>query len=361
MSYSIILYGAFTAAKVGKTGLTPTVDVYQITRSSGAVSQIVTGGGAYQYRYASADLSLYDYVAWFKTTDATVDAQHTPSLWSHFSINDANAGVVVATNNDKTGYTASTVNDKTGYALSVTPPTAAQVRTEIDSNSTQLAALIARNNALDAAGIRAALGMASANMDTQLSGLPLAVWNILASALVLTSSIGKWILDKLNDTITSRMAMFAYTAPDNADIALIKAKTDNLPAAPAAVSNIPTAGQIDTQLSGTHGAGTWGGSAPTVGQIDTQLSGTHGAGLWSSAAGSGAVTWTYNLTKPDNITPVPQAYVWATTDSAGLNVVAEGITDNFGNVTFYLTHGTYYIWRAKAGWSPVNPDVEVVP
>jgi hypothetical protein len=48
-------------------------------------------------------------------------------------------------------------------------------------------------------------------------------------------------LDNLDATITSRMASFTYTAPDNASITAIKAKTDNLPAAPAAVSDIPTA------------------------------------------------------------------------------------------------------------------------
>jgi hypothetical protein len=39
--------------------------------------------------------------------------------------------------------TASSVTDKTGYSLSVTPPTAVQIRQEIDSNSTQLAAIVA--------------------------------------------------------------------------------------------------------------------------------------------------------------------------------------------------------------------------
>jgi len=42
-----------------------------------------------------------------------------------------------------TGGTVTTNSDKTGYSLTVTPPTAAQVRAEIDSNSTQLAAIVA--------------------------------------------------------------------------------------------------------------------------------------------------------------------------------------------------------------------------
>jgi hypothetical protein len=42
-------------------------------------------------------------------------------------------------------------------------------------------------------------------------------------------------------TVGSRLASAGYTAPDNANILLIKAKTDNLPANPAATSDIPTA------------------------------------------------------------------------------------------------------------------------
>ena len=48
---------------------------------------------------------------------------------------------------------------------------------------------------------------------------------------------------KLDAAISTRLAGSAYTAPANSDITAIKAKTDNLPAAPAAVSNIPTAAQ----------------------------------------------------------------------------------------------------------------------
>lgn len=73
------------------------------------------------------------------------------------------------------------VNDKTGFSLAVTPPTAAAIRQEIDANSTKLDVAVSTRNA---------------------------------------------------------------TAPDNAGIIAIKAKTDNLPAAPAAVGNIPTTDQI---------------------------------------------------------------------------------------------------------------------
>jgi hypothetical protein len=46
---------------------------------------------------------------------------------------------------------------------------------------------------------------------------------------------------KLDAAISSRLAGSAYTAPANSDITSIKAKTDNLPASPAATGDIPSA------------------------------------------------------------------------------------------------------------------------
>lgn len=48
-------------------------------------------------------------------------------------------------------------------------------------------------------------------------------------------------LTNLNTTISSRLASADYIEPANSNIAAIKAKTDNLPASPAATSDIPTA------------------------------------------------------------------------------------------------------------------------
>src|SRR5688572_13551117 len=80
---SIDFYAFFLAAKVGKTGLSPTVDVRRGT------TQIVTngvatavGGGLYRYTLAAGSVTPGEsYSAVFKTTDATVDQQHIPALW----------------------------------------------------------------------------------------------------------------------------------------------------------------------------------------------------------------------------------------------------------------------------------------
>ena len=66
-------------------------------------------------------------------------------------------------------------------------------------------------------------------------------------------------------------------------------------------------------------------------------------------AGSGVISWPYTLTDDVGGLPIADAYVWVTTDAAGLNIVASGRTNAFGIVTFNLDAGTYYFWRKKTG------------
>ena len=68
-------------------------------------------------------------------------------------------------------------------------------------------------------------------------------WAVLVPGAYGAGTAGKILGTNLDATVSSRMPTSSYVAPDNAGIAGIKAKTDNLPAAPAAVSNIPTAVQ----------------------------------------------------------------------------------------------------------------------
>ena len=59
----------------------------------------------------------------------------------------------------------------------------------------------------------------------------------------LVGSVGSVVgltVANLDATISSRLASASYTAPDNTDIAAIKAKTDNLPTTPAAVGSAMT-------------------------------------------------------------------------------------------------------------------------
>lgn len=166
---------------------------------------------------------------------------------------DASGRVTVVTN-----------ADKAGYSLTVTPPTAAAISTAVWGETTR--SLTDKIGfALSAAGVQA-------------------IWDALVSVLTTAGSVGKRLadnldatvsgrasaadyttaraakLDNLDATTSSRLASAGYTAPDNAtiatrasqasvdtiagyidtEVAAIKAKTDNLPASPAAVGSAMT-------------------------------------------------------------------------------------------------------------------------
>ena len=80
----------------------------------------------------------------------------------------------------------------------------------------------------------------------------------------------------------------------------------------------------------------------------------------AQSPGSGAITFTYTLTSSEDSSAITGADVWASSDVGGSTVVASGVTDASGQVTFYLDAGTYYFWAQKAGFNFTNPDTEVV-
>lgn len=121
------------------------------------------------------------------------------------------------------------------------------------------------------------------------------------------------------------------------EVAAIKAKTDNLPASPAATGDIPSvtaiANQVNTTLSTAHGSGSWEG----------------GGGGGGGGTGSGAIETTVTI-RTTSSDPISNAEVWITTDNEGVNIVAGTLyTDAFGNATFMLDAGTYYMWVQKPG------------
>ncbi len=79
-----------------------------------------------------------------------------------------------------------------------------------------------------------------------------------------------------------------------------------------------------------------------------------------SVGGAGGIETTINA-EDGSGNELQGVEVWITTDSAGTNTIAgTAITDNFGNVTFYLDAGTYYVWKQKPLYSFVNPTSIVV-
>lgn len=78
----------FVESKTGRTGLVVTVDIWEKALGS-AATEIITGASAtevgdgfYTYELAAASVDANgSYMAVFKTSTSTVDAQHVPSAW----------------------------------------------------------------------------------------------------------------------------------------------------------------------------------------------------------------------------------------------------------------------------------------
>ncbi len=74
---------------------------------------------------------------------------------------------------------------------------------------------------------------------------------------------------------------------------------------------------------------------------------------------AGSTSETYTVT--DGADPLAGVEVQMSTDSAGSNIVARGLTDASGKVSLRhdLSSGTtVYLWRYKAGYTFTNPDTE---
>jgi hypothetical protein len=81
---ALAFFAFFTASKLGKTGLTVTVDVRDPSGTLVVTGGTATehGGGLYRYSLAGGSNNANGgWTAVFKTADATVDQQHVPALW----------------------------------------------------------------------------------------------------------------------------------------------------------------------------------------------------------------------------------------------------------------------------------------
>jgi len=92
--------------------------------------------------------------------------------------------------------------------------------------------------AQNASAVRTELSTELARIDAPISGATAPSAATVASAVrtELSTELGR-----VDAAVSTRLASSAYTAPANSDIAAVKAKTDNLPASPAATGDIPSA------------------------------------------------------------------------------------------------------------------------
>ena len=208
----------YTANKTGTTGLTVTVDVY-----SPAGSQIVTaaaataiGGGLYSYTLSTNNSTEGEYAAIFKTTDATVDSQHIPSLWVLGRAGVENLDATVSSRLATSGYTAPSA-----------APTVTAIRQEMDANSIKLANLDATVSSR-LAGSAYSAAPTTAQIATAVEG---SLLNEADGQAVLNAIVGA-----IGNTNLSEVSLVAAV---RADLERTGGKLDSIPttAAPTAAAN----------------------------------------------------------------------------------------------------------------------------
>lgn len=216
-------------------------------------------------------------------------------------------------------------------------------------------------------------------------------------------------IDRLDAAVTTRLASASYTAPANSDITAIKAKTDNLPASPAAVGSemaladsaitaakiaadaITEAKIADNAIATEHLAATaiqkiWDrltSNLTTTGSIGKYIVDNSGGGgieftdtvdanpaantvelafrtilnnldaaisAVGGTAGAGSIQYTDVV--DDGTNPIDGVACWVTNDALGQDLVAGTVFTNAnGEFTFMLDAGDYYLWLQKSGYN----------
>lgn len=97
---------------------------------------------------------------------------------------------------------------------------------------------------------------------------------------------------------------------------------------------------------------------PTAAEIDTELSGTHGDGSWEGEAAAGGGTGYYTDTVTDGASPLDGVQVQLYTAQDRVGLAYEAYTNALGVFEMWPDPGTYYRWLDLAGYS-FTQDVEV--
>lgn len=197
---------------------------------------------------------LADYI------DAAVSSRST---YAGGAVASVTAAVTVGTN-----------NDKSGYSLATAPPTAAQIRSEMDSNSTKLAnldATVSSRSTLTAQGVWEYATRTLSGFGTLVSDIwsaatrTLSAFGFNVTASSVTDKTGYSLTSAYDAAKTAAQAGEAMTLTAAYDAAksaasqtsvntvdtvvdAIKAQTDHLPASPASVGDIPTAASIRQEM-----------------------------------------------------------------------------------------------------------------
>jgi hypothetical protein len=276
--------------------------------------------------------------------------------------------------------------------------TAEDVRIEIDANSTQLSAIKAKTDNLPASP--AAVGSAMTLADDSITAakfdestaFPVKSADTGATQIARVGADSDTLetlsdqmdavavaIEAVDDLVDTEVAaILADTNELQTDLTnggrldllidAIKAKTDNLPASPAAVGSAmtladdaitaakfdeSTAFPVKSADTGATQIARVGADSDTLETLSDQIDAIGVYGL-------GSETWEYTVTDGSG-NPVPDVLVEVSSDIAGTVILDRGITNASGVVTFHLDPGTVYVWRYKYGYTGTNPDTETVP
>jgi hypothetical protein len=208
--------------------------------------------------------------------------------------------VTVGTNNDKTGYTLSATGvqaiwDALTSALTTVGSIGRRLADDIDTTISSRGT----GTALDAAGVRSAVGLASANLDTQLGEIAADTDTIITNVAAIPTTP---VLTSHFDTILGTPAVSV-----SADIAEANADLDELITSVAALPSLAQIGDEvwDEILSGHLGAGSTGEALNNAGAVGADpwlalLPGAYGPGSAGKIVGD-------NLdAKVSSAAPVPE-------------------------------------------------------
>lgn len=220
----------------------------------------------------------------------------------------------------------------------------ALVNTNLNATVSSRLASASYTAPLDAAGTRTAVGLASANLDTQIGTLATAA-NLATVAGYLDTEIAA-ILADTNELQTD------FVNGGRLDLLIdgIKAKTDALPAAPAATGDIPTASAVadavwDEAIAGHLGVGSTGEALNAAGAAGdpwtTTLPGAYGAGSAGFIIGN-------NVDAPISTVDTVVDAIKAKTDSLAFTVAGK-VDSNIHYVNGVAVTGT---GAAGNEWGP---------
>lgn len=262
LSVDLVFAAFFVESKVGKTGLMVTLDVHRVTASGS--TEVVTGGsatevgdGVYRYTLSSSSTGTEGlYVAVFKTSTTSVDQQHIAAA---YYVTDllGNVNVTQISGDATAANNAESFFDGTGYAgTNNVIPTVTSVTNGVTLANGAITAAVIATDAIDGDALAASAvteiqsGLATASSvstlqttataietDTQdiQSRLPAALVSgrMASDAVAISGSTTaadnvEANIGNLDAAVSSRLASAGYTAPDNASVTAIKAKTDSL-------------------------------------------------------------------------------------------------------------------------------------